>query len=327
MIITSISDVRSENINWGALGKRFRKFREARHLSHLEMAQDLDLTEIIIAHFEQGRHRKSVNIIWNISLKWNLSLNWLLNGLGKPHDPDPLKLMPETLLIQKGAGIRRNHVRTQAEEGCFTDYVLEFVMAIDKFKKENNIPFPSWTQAYEIITALGYRKAVPPRIAPLGYIIEHQQWAEKLRKMNEKIEAGLDLSDKEFRSERSQTPKSNPATTLIATRTKRVLPSKVRYNIKRRKIRQTAIENDKTLSEAEKQRRLKIGKRTRVQGKRFIFTDPESRQYIVKNVRLFCREHQLMPAHMYSVASGQRKQHKGWRAEVMPECANPVEQN
>ena len=298
--ITKIKDIQGENINWAALGKRFKKFRETSHLGQQEVAQVLNIADTTLEQFERGntdKERKATNVIWMISIQWNLSLNWLLNGLGQPHDPDPIGLMPETLIVQKGAGIRRSFTRVQAEEGEFTDHLLEFVMAIDKFKSKNQVPFPSWTQLYEIITALGYRKSVPSRIAPLGYIVEHQQWAEKLKQMNEKVEASFD------------DPEEIP---------KKILPSKVRYNIKRREERQKAIRNDPTMSEAEKQRRFKIGKRTRKSGKTFILTDSNGREHIVDNLPKFCRERQLMPAHMYSVASGQRKQHKGWRAKVMP---------
>ncbi len=214
MTITNIRDIRGENINWVALGKRFKKFRETSYLSQLEVAQTLGIAETTMDHFERGHMsegRKSINIIWHLSMQWNLSLNWLLNGLGEPHDPDPLELMPETLIVQRGAGIRRNFARVQAEEGEFTDHIFEFVLAIDKFKSKNQVPFPSLTQLYDIITALGYRKSVPARIAPLGYIVEHQQRAEKFKQMNEKIEPSLDWAGKELHPERSmvcETPSS-----------------------------------------------------------------------------------------------------------------------
>lgn len=191
MVITRVKDVRCENINWEALGDRFQEFRENRDMSHLEVSQELNVTEYCIKSLENGSERKAVNIIWSISLRWNLSINWLLNGLGDPHGPDPLGLMPETFHIQKGAGIRRSHDRANAEEGRYSDHVLEFVIAIDKFKIKNKIPFPSLTQIYEIITALGYRKSAPSRIAPLGYIVEDQQHSEKLKLTNEKDETDL----------------------------------------------------------------------------------------------------------------------------------------
>lgn len=212
MKITNIRDIRAENINWVAVGKRFKKFREACNLSKSNVAQTLGWVESAVELFERGSYktRKSANIIWYLSIQWDLSLNWLLNGVGKPHDPDPLKLIPETLIIQKGAGIRRSITRVQAEEGEFADYVLEFVIAVDKFKNKNQVSFPSLTQIYEIIIALGYRKSVPARIAPLGYIVEHQQWSEKLKLMNEKVEASLDWIDRGVAVTHTQTNSEQP---------------------------------------------------------------------------------------------------------------------
>jgi len=37
--------------------------------------------------------------------------------------------------------------------------VLEFIRAVDEYKRSNNKPFPSWSEILEIIRDLGYRKA------------------------------------------------------------------------------------------------------------------------------------------------------------------------
>ncbi len=39
-----------------------------------------------------------------------------------------------------------------------TDELLEFVMAIDEYKSLNNRRFPSWSEVFEVIRYLGYRK-------------------------------------------------------------------------------------------------------------------------------------------------------------------------
>ncbi len=39
-----------------------------------------------------------------------------------------------------------------------TDELLEFVMAIDDYKRVNERPFPSWSEIFELIQYLGYRK-------------------------------------------------------------------------------------------------------------------------------------------------------------------------
>jgi len=59
---------------------------------------------------------------------------------------------------RRGPGRRRGEVRRAAEEGEITGELLEFIMAIDEYKKTNDRPFPSWSEVFEIIQYLGYRK-------------------------------------------------------------------------------------------------------------------------------------------------------------------------
>jgi len=59
---------------------------------------------------------------------------------------------------RRGPGRRRGEVRKAAEEGEIAGELLEFVMAIDEYKRINDRPFPSWTEVFEIIQFLGYRK-------------------------------------------------------------------------------------------------------------------------------------------------------------------------
>ncbi len=59
---------------------------------------------------------------------------------------------------RRGPGIRRDEDRRAAEEGEMTDEQFEFVMAVDRYKRANNRPFPTLTEILEIVKALGYRK-------------------------------------------------------------------------------------------------------------------------------------------------------------------------
>ena len=59
---------------------------------------------------------------------------------------------------RRGPGRRRSDIRKAAEEGEMTDDLLEFVMAIDDYKRVNDKPFPTWSEIFEIIRFLGYRK-------------------------------------------------------------------------------------------------------------------------------------------------------------------------
>ena len=62
---------------------------------------------------------------------------------------------------RRGPGRRRSETRREAEEGEMSDELLEFVMAIDEYKRANNRPFPTWSEVYEVIGYLGYRKVAP----------------------------------------------------------------------------------------------------------------------------------------------------------------------
>ena len=46
--------------------------------------------------------------------------------------------------------------------------LLEFVLAIDEYKRVNKRPFPSWSEVFEVIRYLGYRQ-----VAPKGDHIDH----------------------------------------------------------------------------------------------------------------------------------------------------------
>jgi hypothetical protein len=59
---------------------------------------------------------------------------------------------------RRGPGRRRGEVRRAAEEGEITGELLQFIMAIDEYKRVNDRPFPSWSEVFEIIRYLGYRK-------------------------------------------------------------------------------------------------------------------------------------------------------------------------
>ena len=59
---------------------------------------------------------------------------------------------------RRGPGRRRGEVRKAAEEGEISGELLEFIMAIDEYKRINERPFPSWSEVFEIMQYLGYRK-------------------------------------------------------------------------------------------------------------------------------------------------------------------------
>lgn len=63
---------------------------------------------------------------------------------------------------RRGPGRRRSDSRRAAEEGEMTNEQFDFIMAIDKYKRVNDRPFPTWTEVLDVILALGYRKVAEP---------------------------------------------------------------------------------------------------------------------------------------------------------------------
>ena len=64
---------------------------------------------------------------------------------------------------RRGPGRRRPESRRAAEEGQMNDAQVEFLQAVNQYKKENTRPFPSWTEVLDIILAMGYRKVAEPK--------------------------------------------------------------------------------------------------------------------------------------------------------------------
>ena len=63
---------------------------------------------------------------------------------------------------------RRRHVADGEDESAVRsnplglevdDEVLDFIDALERFKKEHGRPFPSWSEVLHVLHALGYRRA------------------------------------------------------------------------------------------------------------------------------------------------------------------------
>ncbi len=62
---------------------------------------------------------------------------------------------------RRGPGRRLSDFLRAAEEGELTKEQFLFLMAIEAFKKSNNVIYPSWTDVLEVVRLLGYRKTQP----------------------------------------------------------------------------------------------------------------------------------------------------------------------
>lgn len=68
--------------------------------------------------------------------------------------------------VDRRQGERRRLVDPTTCERDYTADEVEFMKAIDLYKRLNNRPFPTWSEVLEVIRALGYRKVAEPTLLP-----------------------------------------------------------------------------------------------------------------------------------------------------------------
>ena len=61
---------------------------------------------------------------------------------------------------------RRRQVDPTTCERDYTDDEIEFMKAMDQYKRDNRRPFPTWSEVLEVLRALGYRKVAQPTALP-----------------------------------------------------------------------------------------------------------------------------------------------------------------
>ena len=55
-----------------------------------------------------------------------------------------------------------NHVSLGAD---YTAEEFEFLQAMDRYKRENRRPYPTWREVLEVVHALGYRKIAATEVS------------------------------------------------------------------------------------------------------------------------------------------------------------------
>ncbi len=103
----------------------------------------------------------------------------------QPRPAEPADLMDEDDLLdgavvsgasrQRGVGKRLAESLRSAEVGELSKEQFLFVMAIDAFKRENNVSFPAWTDVLELVRLLGYRKTQASELT----IRNAEDWTER----------------------------------------------------------------------------------------------------------------------------------------------------
>ncbi len=61
---------------------------------------------------------------------------------------------------------RRRLIDPTTCERDYNDEETVFMKAMDRYKRENRRPFPTWSEVLEVLRALGYRKVAEPTDLP-----------------------------------------------------------------------------------------------------------------------------------------------------------------
>jgi len=67
---------------------------------------------------------------------------------------------------KRAASERRRLIDPTTCERDYTNDESEFMKAMDRYKRENRRPFPTWSEVLEVLRALGYRKVAEPTDLP-----------------------------------------------------------------------------------------------------------------------------------------------------------------
>jgi hypothetical protein len=63
-------------------------------------------------------------------------------------------------------GERRRQIDPTTCERDYTDEEIDFMKAMDHYKRDNRRPFPTWSEVLEVLRSLGYRKVAERTALP-----------------------------------------------------------------------------------------------------------------------------------------------------------------
>ena len=69
---------------------------------------------------------------------------------------------------KRKASERRRLIDPTTCERDYNDDETEFMKAMDRYKRENRRPFPTWSEVLEVLSSLGYRRVAEPTALPGG---------------------------------------------------------------------------------------------------------------------------------------------------------------
>src|SRR5579883_3438717 len=72
----------------------------------------------------------------------------------------------ENAAAKRKSSERRRLIDPTTCERDYSDDETEFMKAMDRYKRENRRPFPTWSEVLEVLRSLGYRKVAEPTDLP-----------------------------------------------------------------------------------------------------------------------------------------------------------------
>lgn len=154
--------------NWLEIIVRIRQLRQEREWSINETCNHLEVQNTTYLKYEPNDERDNAPngkqirrrsiMLPRIAALYEINLNWLINGCGSPNDPPTPEWMATARVNEVGAGIRKNDFRSAVDDGTYDGEMMEFVQAVDHYKRVNNLRFLTLTQTFQVIQDLGYRK-------------------------------------------------------------------------------------------------------------------------------------------------------------------------
>ena len=67
---------------------------------------------------------------------------------------------------RRDQGERRRQIDPTTCERDYNTEEIEFMKAMDQYKRDNRRPFPTWSEVLEVLRAIGYRKVAQPSTMP-----------------------------------------------------------------------------------------------------------------------------------------------------------------
>src|SRR6516162_5655278 len=74
----------------------------------------------------------------------------------------------ENAAAKRKSSERRRLIDPTTCERDYSDDETEFMKAMDRYKRENRRPFPTWSEVLEVLRSLGYRRVAEPTALPGG---------------------------------------------------------------------------------------------------------------------------------------------------------------